>query len=375
MIRLAAIFGLVLAATGYSAAAETVAEQAARASADLSTAVTALNDAQTAKDQVTALSQTIHAYELGLDALREAMRQASIREAALTFEYDGKRDRVAKLIAALMQIEANPGPLLLLHPDGALGTVRSGMLLADVTPALQSQAETVRSDLTELNDLRNLQLGAGEKLTAGLKAAQAARTTLSKAISDRTDLPKRFTEDQNTLLGLLESSDTLDAFAAGLIITPDETGSIRNFASAKGTLPLPVLGKILRRAGEPDAAGTVRPGISLATQPLALVTAPWPATIRFHGLLLDYGNVMILEPGNGYLLILAGMTTIYGELGEVVAAGAPLGLMGGQEAGVKDFLISAQQGGGGQATETLYMELRQGATPVDPAEWFAATQN
>ena len=355
--------------------AETVAEQAARASGNLSAAVTALNDARSAKDQVQALSQTIHAYELGLDAMREALRQASIREAALTLDYDAKRDRVAQLISALMQIEANPGPLLLLHPSGALGTARSGMLLADVTPALQAEAETLRRDLTELYNLRALQLGAGEKLTVGLKAAQSARTALSKAISDRTDLPKRFTEDQNTLLGLLESSDTLEAFASALKLTPDDTGSIRSFALAKGTLPLPVLGEILRGAGVPDATGTVRPGISLATRPLALVTAPWPATVRFHGLLLDYGNVMILEPGNGFLLILAGMQTIYGELGEVIAAGAPLGLMGGQEAGVTEFLISTQEGGGVQATETLYMELRQGATPVDPAEWFAFGQN
>ena len=375
MTRLAAILLFVTSTWASPGASETVAEQAARASADLSTAVTALNDAKSAKDQVSALSQTIHAYELGLDALREALRQASIREAALTLEYAAKRDRVGKLISALMQIEANPGPLLLLHPAGALGTARSGMLLADVTPALQAEAETLRQDLTELNQLRSLQLGAGEKLTAGLKAAQSARTALSKAISDRTDLPKRFTEDQNTLLGLLESSDSLDAFASGLTMTPDDTGSIRSFASAKGTLPLPVLGTILRRANEADATGTVRPGISIATRPLALVTAPWPATIRFHGLLLDYGNVMILEPGNGYLLILAGMQTVYGELGEVVAAGAPLGLMGGQEAGVKDFLISTQEGGGAQATETLYMELRQGATPVDPASWFVIAKN
>jgi murein hydrolase activator len=355
--------------------AETVAEQAARASADLTAAVTAMEGAKSARDQVAALSQTIHAYETGLDALREALRQASIREAALTHEFDAKRNRMAQLISVLTQIEVDPGPLLLLHPGGALGTARSGMILADVTPALQIEAEALRSDLTELTALRGLQLGAGEKLTAGLKAAQAARTALSKAISDRTDLPKRFTEDQNTLLGLLESSDSLDAFASGLTMTTDDTGAIRDFVSAKGTLPWPVIGKILRKANEADATGAKRPGLSLATRPLALVTAPWPATIRFHGLLLDYGNVMILEPGDGYLLILAGMETIYGELGEVVAAGAPLGLMGGQDAKVTEFLASTKEGGGVQATETLYMELRQGAIPVDPAEWFATVQN
>lgn len=374
-MRLSPVLVLVVALGGAPLRAETIAEEAARASAELSASVIALDAAQTARDQVSALSQTIHAYETGLDALREALRQASIREAALTTEYAEKRDRVAQFVAALMQIEANPGPLLLLHPVGALGTARSGMLLADVTPALQAEADTLRGDLSELNDLRGLQVGAGDKLTAGLKAAQAARTALSKAISDRTDLPKRFTEDQNTLLGLLESSDTLDAFAAGLTVTPDDTSAIRNFASAKGTLPLPVLGKVLRRANEPDATGVRRPGISLATRPLALVTAPWPATIRFHGLLLDYGNVMILEPGAGYLLILAGMQTIYGDLGEVVAAGAPLGLMGGKDANAAEFLVSTKEGGGAQATETLYMELRQGATPVDPEPWFATAQN
>ena len=334
-----------------------------------------MNGAISARDQVSALSQTIHAYETGLDALRDALRQAVMRERALTIQFDVKRDRMAQLISVLTQIEVDPGPLLLLHPSGALGTARSGMILADVTPALQVEAEGLRSDLTELAALKELQLGAGEKLTAGLKAAQTARTALSKAISDRTDLPKRFTEDQNTLLGLLESSDTLDAFASGLTMTTDETGAIRDFAAAKGTLPWPVIGKSLRKANEADATGAKRPGISLATRPLALVTAPWPATIRFHGLLLDYGNVMILEPGDGYLLILAGMDTIYGELGEIVAAGAPLGLMGGQDTKVTEFLSATKEGGGGQATETLYIELRQGTAPVDPAEWFARVQN
>ena len=73
--------------------------------------------------------------------------------------------------------------------------------------------------------------------------------------------------------------------------------------------------------------------------PRALVTAPWPATIRYRGPLLDYGNVMILELGSGYLLILAGLETVYGEVGDVVPAGAALGLMGGPEAVAQEFLV------------------------------------
>jgi murein hydrolase activator len=365
MLRAAAFLLLGLAAP---AAGATVAEQAAEASADLLAAVDALQEAKGARDRVSALTQTIQAYDNGLGALREALRQAALREAELTLRFDAQRNRIAQLTGVLSQLEAQPGPLLLLHPSGPLGTVRSGMMLADVTPALQAEAQRLKAELKELNDLRNLQLAAGETLARGLEAAQTARTALSQAISDRTDLPRRFTDEPESLRNLLESADTLDAFAAGL--APDQVDA-QDFAAARGRLPFPVTGTLLRGMDEADAAGVRRPGLTLATRPNALVTAPWPATIRYRGPLLDYGNVMILEPGGGYLLVLAGLGTVYGEVGEVVAAGAPLGLMGGAEPELADILAAAQEGGGARETETLYLELREGAAPVDPVEWFA----
>lgn len=351
------------------AQAQGVAEQAASASADLQTAIAALDKAKSSKDRVAALTRTIRAYEDGLAALREALRQGRLRETTLQLQFQAKRDRVAQLVGVLSQLESRPGPLLLMHPSGPLGTVRSGMMLADVTPGLHAEAEGLRAELTELRELTALRDSAGKTLLVGLSAAQEARTALSKAISDRTPLPKRFTENPQTLRSLLQSSDTLEAFAAGL--APDDTGN-RSFEDAKGSLPLPVLGRPVRRAMEADAAGIRRPGVTLATRPRALVTAPWPATLRYLGPLLDYGNVIVLEPGAGYLLIVAGLDTVYGEVGDVVAAGAALGLMGGAEPASAEFLTAAQEGGGVSGTETLYMELRHGADPVDPAEWFAA---
>ena len=354
--------------------AQGVAEQAGQAAADLQTAVAALDAAVGARDQVAALTQTIRAYEVGQGALREGLRQAAIREATLALLFEAKREQVAQLLGVLSRIEADPAPLLLLHPDGPLGLVRSGMLLADVTPALQAEAEALRADLAEIRDLKAVQAAAGQTLSTGLRAAQQARTILSQAISDRTDLPKRLTDDPEALKRLLASADTLDAFAAGLAPSVTEAEGMRDFAAAKGTLPLPVLGAVVRRAGEADAAGVRRPGLLLATRPRALVTTPWAATIRYRGPLLSYANVIIIEPGDGYLLILSGLDTVYGEVGEVIAAGAPLGLMGGAGPEAVEFLVTAQDGGGVQGTETLYMELRQGAKPVDPAPWFAATR-
>ena len=372
MIRAAAITLCLLTAPAH---AETVAEQAAMAAANLQTAVTALDAATSARDRVAALSQTIRAYEDGLAAMRGALRDATLRETTLTLRFETKRDSIAQLLGVLASMEANPAPLLLLHPDGPLGTVRSGMMLADVTPALQAEANALKAELQELADLRSLQSAAGDTLAKGLAAAQTARSALSQAISDRTELPRRFTEDPEVLRGLLQSADTLDAFASGL--SPSDSGTASSFTAAKGSLPLPVQGTVLRQPDEADAAGIRRPGVALATQARALVTAPWPATIRYRGPLLDYGNVMILEPGDGYLLVLAGLETVYGEVGEVVAAGAPLGLMGGTEVtsatASAEFTTAAADGSGGRDTETLYMELRQGSKPVNPLDWFAAT--
>lgn len=367
MIRAAAFALCCLVAL--PASGQGVAEQAGQAALDLQDSVTALQSATTARDRVAALTRTIRAYEDGLAALREALRQAHLREATLDLQFQAKRDRVAQLLGVLGQLETRPGPLLLLHPSGPLGTVRSAMMLADVTPALQVEAEKLRTELTELQELRALQQSAGETLAAGLATAQEARTALSKAIAERSDLPTRFTEDPETLRGLLESADTLDAFASGLTLDDYQP---QEFLAAKGTLPLPAHATLLRLPDEADAAGVRRPGVTLATRPRALVTTPWPATLRYRGPLLDYGNVIVLEPGGGYLLVLAGLDIVYGEVGEVLAAGAPLGLMGGGEPGVAEFLASAQEGGGAQGTETLYMELRNGTEPVDPTEWFAA---
>lgn len=356
------------------AGAQTVAEQAAAASANLQAAVVAMDSAKSARDRVSTLTRTIQAYEAGLAALRDGLRQAKVREAALLLQFQAQRLRLGQLLGVLSQLEAAPGPLLLLHPSGPLGTAQSGMILSEVTPALQAEVARLQAELAELQDLRTLQEGAGATLADGLRAAQDARTTLSQAMSDRTTLPRRFTEDPAELLVLLKSADTLDAFAAGLAPVSDGSEALRDFASAKGSLPLPALGTLLTRANEADAAGTRRPGITIATRPRALVAAPWAGTIRYRGPLLDYGNVMILEPGNDYLMVMAGLGTVYGEVGEVVGAGAPLGLMGTATAPEAEFLMTAQDGAGVRETETLYIEFRQGAQPVDPAPWFAATR-
>lgn len=340
---------------------------AAAASEALRAAVQAMGAAEEARDRVAALTEAIRAYEAGLAALREALREAALREDMLRLQFEGKRAQLSQLLGVLGAMEPDQGPLLLLHPGGPLGTARSGMMLADVAPAMAAEAAALKRDLQELADLRALQEAAGEVLLQGLGAVQMARAALSQAIADRTDLPKRLTEDPAALQMLLGSAETLTAFARGLAPV---ASSIQGFADTRGTLPWPALGRVILRPGETDARGVTRPGVTLATRPLALVTAPHAATIRYLGPLLDYGTVVVLEPGGDHLIILAGLATVYGAAGDVVGPGQALGLMGGAEAGAADILKDHENEGGAGATETLYLEIRQKAEPLDPLDWF-----
>ena len=378
MMILRAIFLSVLlelsVGTSVATADTDPAHLAKRAAQQLNAAALALRDAEQASDRISALTQTIQAYEQGLIAMREGMRRAAIREQSLQLEFDNKSEEVSHLLGILQSIEATSSPLLLLHPSGPIGTARSGMIMSEVTPAIQAQADVLRRQLEEVALLHTLQQSSAQILVNGLRGAQDARTQLSQAISDRVNLPKKFSEDPVKTAILLDSSETLEGFASGLANIAEDTELqvvMPDFEAAKGTLSLPVHGTLLRSFNEADAAGVRRPGLLLATRPLSIVTTPWAATIRYRGPLLDYGNVMILEPSSGYLIVLTGLNRVYGEIGEVLPAGAPVGLMGGAAPDSGDFLSLSNDGRGSTRTETLYIELRYGKKPVDPEQWFA----
>jgi len=370
-LRAALLVCLTLAAP---ALAETdPAITARRAAQKLDQAAMALQDAEGARDRVAALTQTVQAYEEGLVALRDGLRRAAIREQAVRLELEAKREEIARLVGVLSTMQRAPETLLLLHPSGPVGTARSGMLLTEVTPALQAEADKLAAQLEEVAVLRQVQEGAKARLSDGLAGVQEARTALSQAVSERTDLPPRFAADPDKLRQLLQSTDTLEGFAAGLsgLETSAPMAPPAMFDAQRGKLPLPVQGVVLRGMGEADAGGVRRPGWLIAAPPLALVTTPAAATVRYAGPLLDYGNVIILEPSGDTLLVLSGLAQVYAGEGEVLPTGAPVGLMGGADPNASAFVNHIAQGGGAERPETLYMELRRDNAPVDPAEWFS----
>lgn len=133
------------------------------------------------------------------------------------------------------------------------------------------------------------------------------------------------------------------------------------FADAKGRLPLPAQGRRIIAYG--DKAQTSRSnGIVIETRAGAQVTSPSDGWIVFAGVFRSYGQILIINGGDGYHMLLAGLSQIDVQLGQFVLAGEPVGLMSGSERGAKAKAPAN--------APVLYVEFRKDGRPIDPDPWW-----
>ena len=337
---------------------------------DLATAD--LKNAKNAKKRINSLSQAIQSYEETLAILRISVRDLTLQQSQVQNVLDQNENEIMQLLGVLATVQKAPIAGQILHPSGPLATARSGMIISDIVPILQENVDQLRDQVMVLKQLSETQFKAQASLKTGLLELQNAHSNLGRAIANRKDLPKRFTADPEKLKILIKASDDLEAFAASVqsIALNEPSVSLPSVRERKGNLNLPVRGKVLRKFNETDSTGVKRSGIILATDPRAIVISPTAATIRYLGPLLDYGSVAILEPENGLLFVFAGMDTLYGEIGQVIPALSPIGLMPSQSSEVDKIFKAQAKIYAGKLSESLYVEVRSGAEPENPLDWF-----
>lgn len=373
MIRVM-ILGCAIVLLSSEGAVANPSDKAREAAEALAEAATRLTEASSAENRIGALTVTVQAYEAGLAALREGMRDAALEERAIREDFDREAGRLSSLLGTLTAIEAQPEDLTLVHPDGILARARAGMLLSDVAPAIAAEVRALKAPLDELAELSVLRASARATLEEGLEGILKARADLGQAISDRTR-PEVSPTDSATLQAIVNSADSLEGFAATLATVSEAPDESAGFGSEIGALPMPVAGKIITGYRQPDPSGRTRPGIQIAAPPFAVVTAPHLASVRYAGPLLDLGLVVVLEPAAGYLLVLSGLGELFVAPGEVLDQNAPVGLMGGNTPQSEQKLINSGEESGQGWTETLYIELHKGDATLDPVDWFVPAED
>ncbi len=131
----------------------------------------------------------------------------------------------------------------------------------------------------------------------------------------------------------------------------------QSISKAKGTLALPVGGKIISKYNSAKEVGK-RNGIVIETRGSATVISPYDGQIAFAGPFRHYGLLLIIDHGEGYHTLLAGMGSIEGSVGQLLLAGEPVGQMKSSNSD----------------KQSLYMELRVKGSPVNPIPWLMAGQ-
>ena len=331
-----------------------------------------LKNANNAKRRIKSLSQAIQSYEETLAILRISVRDLTLQQSQVQNVLDQDENEIMQLLGVLATVQKAPIAGHMLHPSGPLATARSGMIISDIVPILQENAAQLREQVLVLKQLSETQFRAQKSLQTGLSELQKAHSNLGRAIANRENLPKRFVTDPEKLEILIKASRDLESFAESVqsIALNEPSVSLPSVRDRKGNLNLPVRGKILRKFNEADASGIKRTGIILATDPKAIVISPTAATIRYLGPLLDFGNVAILEPQNGLLFVFAGMDTLYGEIGQVIPALSPIGLMPSRSNEIDKIFKTQAKIYSGKLSETLYVEVRSGSEAENPLNWF-----
>lgn len=334
-------------------------------------------------------------------------------EAAIRRSLEGRRDLVAEILAALQRIGRHPPPALVARPGDILAAVRSAMLLGAVVPELRQEADRLAGDLAERIRLRDLAVSERARLaaeTADLAQTQERLNALvelrrqrllareAELAGDRTraealgrearglrDLVDRLGQDLANARREVDAQraaaetaarEARERFAAAAAREPVALAAKTPFGDAKGRLSRPVVGTVARTFGDPDPAGGVMRGMSIVTRPRAVVTSCADARVVYAGPFRSYGRLLILNAGDGYYLLLAGMDRVGVEVGQFVLAGEPVGQMGGQPGGQqgRNATSSAATGAVEGSGPVLYVEFRKDGGPVDPGPWWAKAQ-
>lgn len=320
--------------------------------------------------------------EMEIDLLEE---QRLVQETAL----DARRAQLARTLAALQQLTRQPPQLLLLRPASAVDRARSAGLLAQVLPALEEDAATIRADLVSLHAVRaelDQEQARGRDAVAALTVSRVEMEALHAARAERRDaVAEQGAETQQRLAALAAQAKSLEELIAKLEaerariaatpkpkLKPEERpfaeapprSTAKPFSGARGALPLPAQGDLVAGFGAETSEGSSK-GISIATRAQAQVVSPYDGQVVFADRFRSYGRLLIITHGEGYHSLLAGMERFDVRVGQWVLAGEPVGQMG-------DNAALADGGPRVDARPVLYMELQRGGKPINPLPWLSA---
>jgi septal ring factor EnvC (AmiA/AmiB activator) len=355
--------------------------------------------AQLRSDSVAA-AKAEQEHETALSSLEDQLAALNAEEARKAAELQRHRAQQTQLLMALERLAYHPPEGLVLTPEDPLDALRSARLMGAAVPPLEKAARALRQEIVALGSLRQQIAEAQASHRAEGLALDEEQTRLAALIERKAALQRQAQHDaeesgkrqaqlaaqasdlQQLIERLSAERQAREAEAARreeervarlaeppparpegpvevtapapLRLEPAKPRQLRPFDGARGHMIYPASGRVMLRYGENDEFGVASKGLTLETRPGAQVIAPFDGRVLFAGPFKGYGQILIIEHGDGYHSLLAGLDRVQGVVGQWLVAGEPVGIMSN-----------------GDTKPHLYLELRHNGQPINPLPWLA----
>src|SRR3954466_4048031 len=376
---------------------------AEEAQAKLKAEITSLGQDRTQlNQQLIDTAANVRTVETKVDEAEARLKTLNGREQQMRSSLDSRRADIVEVLAALQRAGRRTPPALLVRPEDALQSLRTAMLLGSVVPELRGRAEKLAADLGELVNLRQRIATKRDELARDrdrlkddsvrmaalveerqrkqsaiekdVEAEGARAINLSRQVEGLQGLITKMEQDLKSAAKAAATASLQGAPAApngkpnlGALKDPARLSPAIAFASARGLFAFPVNGRKIREFGGSDGSGGVEKGISLTTKAAAQVTTPCDGWVVYAGPFRSYGQLLILNAGGGYHVLIAGMERISVNIGQFVLTGEPVATMGSTSQVASILATTASQ-------PVLYVEFRKDGTPIDSGPWWAANE-
>ncbi|MFT3988419.1 murein hydrolase activator EnvC family protein [Aestuariivirga sp.] len=352
--------------------------------------------AQAAQEEISskliAISAKVQAAEASITGSEADLLKLHKEQVVIMARLAEKQDVLSELLAGLQRLEQNPPPALVVDPNDVLSALRGAMMFGTIVPELRGEADRLVADLQRLEDLKTSIQTRKTAITQEIAALESDSRDLQDLILAKkqlvasgnaqladeqkraADLASRAKSMQQLMASLDAARKKAQAEEAARLAAADAAKKAREaalqqprlaFADAHGKLAFPAQGAILRRFGDDDGLGGTLHGLAIATRTGAEVTAPADGHVEFAGPFRSYGQVLILNPGGGYHILLAGLDNVTAVTGEFLRAGEPVGHMGSGPSSVT-LLGDVMQ----DKRPVLYIEFRNNSDAIDSGPWW-----
>lgn len=336
----------------------------------------------------------IREIETRLAAIERELAPLLKREAQLSASLQTQSAALEAALGALLRMNRQQSVALLLHPGDAVASARAALLLGEAAPVLREQASELTAQLAELSATRTKIDAERSTLTASRAELDLERRRLAALVAERQRAinanDAKLREQKNRALALSQQTGNVQDLVARMereieastkaasanretaidptLADPTLQDPAIPFAKTRGKLSLPVRGRILRENPSGTDPNPQSAGISIETSAGSDVIAPADGRVVFAGPFRGYGNLLILNVGGGYHVLLAGVGNFTVELGQFVRSGEPVAVMGpGPEAASRKEAKTPKS--------ILYVEFRKDGESIDSGPWWLATDN